>query len=286
MPTDPPAFDPTAARATTHLRLGVVGFGAIGRALVASLAQSPPPGHQLVALLVRPHQLADAQAVMGPGVQVITEVSELLAAAPHTVIEAAGHGAVAAHGEAVLRHGASLMALSIGALADASLHDALLTAAQAGNSQLLLPVGAIAGLDGLLALRHAGLHSVRYTSTKPPRAWLGTPADGPFDLDALRSPTVIFSGTARDAARLYPKNANLAAAVALAGLGFERTQVQLVADPAASGNSGRIDAEGATSSLQVTVAGAASAGNAKTSGIVAHSVLSALGNAAGALRFV
>ena len=271
---------------TRTTRLALIGFGAIGRAITAALVQSPPPGHQLVALLVRPHQLADARAAVPASVQVTSDMAALLASAPQTVIEAAGHGAVVAHGDVVLRQGASLMALSIGALADADLHDTLIAAARAGNTQLLLPVGAIAGLDGLLALRQAGLHSVRYTSTKPPRAWQGTPADGPLDLAALRSPTVIFSGTARDAARLYPKNANLAAAVALAGLGFERTQVQLVADPAATGNSGRIDAEGATSRLQVTVAGAASAGNAKTSGIVAHSVLSALANAAGALRFV
>lgn len=296
MPTDLPAFNPTAERAAAdmrlahmrlaHTRLALIGHGAIGRAITASLVQFPPPGQQLVALLVRPHQLADARAALPPGVQVTADLAALLAARPDTVIEAAGHGAMVAHGEAVLRHGASLMALSIGALADVHLHDRLLAAARAGQTQLLLPVGAIAGLDGLLALRQAGLHSVRYTSTKPPHAWQGTPADGPFDLAALRSPTVIFSGSARDAARLYPKNANLAAAVALAGLGFERTEVQLVADPAASGNSGRIDAEGTSSRLQVTVAGAASAANAKTSGIVAHSVLSALGNAAGALRFV
>jgi len=281
---DTPA--PQPACAPPACRLGLVGFGAIGRAITTQLVQSPLPGHQLVALLVRPHQLADAQAAVPASVQVTTDIAALLASAPQTVIKAAGHGAVVAHGDAVLRQGASLMALSVGALADAALHDRLLAAARAGGTQLLLPVGAIAGLDGLLALRQAGLHSVRYTSTKPPRAWQDSPADGLLDLAALRSPTVIFSGTARDAARLYPKNANLAAAVALAGLGFERTQVQLVADPAATGNSGRIDAEGATSRLQVTVAGAASACNAKTSGIVAHSVLSALANAAGALRFV
>jgi aspartate dehydrogenase len=267
-------------------RLALIGHGAIGRAIAASLAQSPPPGHQLVGLLVRPHQLAEVHGTVPASVQVTADAAALLATAPEVVIEAAGHGAVAAHGEAVLRHGVSLMVLSVGALADAALHDALLAAARAGNSQLLLPVGAIAGLDGLLALRQAGLQRVRYTSTKPPRAWLGTPADGPFDLSGLTSPTVIFSGTARDAARLYPKNANLAAAVALAGLGFERTEVQLVADPAATGNTGQIDAEGATSRLQVVVSGAASAGNAKTSGIVAHSVLSALANAGAGLRFV
>lgn len=266
--------------------LALIGFGAIGRAIAAALVQSPMPVYSLVAVLVRAHQLAEAQASLPPGVRVTADIAELLAAGPRIVIEAAGHGAVVAHGATVLRQGASLMTLSIGALADAALHGTLLDAAHAGGSQLLLPVGAIAGLDGLLALRQAGLTSVRYTSTKPPRAWLGTPADGPFNLLALQQPTPIFAGSARDAARLYPKNANLAAAVALAGLGLDATEVQLVADPAASGNSGRIDAEGAASRLQVTVAGVASAANAKTSGIVAHSVLSALGNAAGVLRFV
>jgi aspartate dehydrogenase len=173
------------------------------------------------------------------------------------------------------------MLLSVGALAEAALQADLQSAAQAGSSRLLLPVGAIAGLDGLLALRQAGLQRVRYTSAKPPLAWRGTPAEAAFDLARLTAPTVIFEGTARDAARPYPKNANLAAAVALAGLGFEQTAVRLVADPAATGNTGQIDAEGATSRLQVTVAGAASAANAKTSGIVAHSVLSALANRAG-----
>lgn len=267
-------------------RVGLIGFGAIGQAVAQGWTQQPVDGHRLAAVLVRPAQQAAARASLPQHIQVVTDRDALLAAAPDLVVEAAGHGAVQQHGAALLGQGTALMLLSIGALADAGLHDTLCAAARAGNTALLLPVGAIAGLDGLMALRRAGLTAVRYTSTKPPQAWRGTPADGPFDLAALAAPTVLFDGSARDAARLYPKNANLAAAVALAGLGFERTRVRLVADPAASGNTGQIDAEGPTSRLQVTVGGAASAGNAKTSGIVAHSVLSALGNAAGVLRFV
>ena len=266
-------------------RFAVIGFGAIGQAIVAGVVQAPVPGHQLVALLVRPSQLAAARAAVPPGVLVTDDLAALLATAPHLVVEAAGHGAVAAHGAAVLRQGAGLLLLSVGALADDALHAQLLAAAQQGGGRVVLPVGAIAGLDGLLALRQAGLHSVRYTSTKPPQAWLGTPADGPFDLRALRAPTVIYSGSAREAARLYPKNANLAAAVALAGLGLDATRVQLVADPAASGNTGQIDAEGPGSRLQVTVSGASTVGNAKTSGIVAHSVLACLANQAAAVGF-
>jgi len=267
------------------LPFAIIGFGAIGRSLVAELARAPVPGHRFMLLLVRPQQLADAQAAVPPGVRVTADAAELLAAAPGLVIEAAGHAAVAALGPAVLRQGAALMALSVGALADAALHAALEQAARQGGTRLVLPVGAIAGLDGLMALRQAGLQRVRYTSTKPPQAWLGTPAQQGVDLLALRERTVVFEGTARQAARGFPKNANLAAAVALAGLGFEATTVQLVADPAATGNTGQIDAEGAGSRLQVTVSGASSAANPKTSGIVAHSVLACLANRAAAITF-
>ena len=266
-------------------RFAVIGFGAIGQSIVAAVAQAPVPGHRLCALLVRPHQLAQARASAPPGVLVTADAAALLATAPDVVVEAAGHGAVAAHGAAVLGQGRVLLLLSAGALADAALHATLLAAAQQGGSRLVLPVGAIAGLDGLLALRQAGLRRVRYTSTKPPQAWLGTPAQQGVDLLALRERTVVFEGTARQAARGFPKNANLAAAVALAGLGFEATTVQLVADPAATGNTGQIDAEGAGSRLQVTVSGASSAANPKTSGIVAHSVLACLANRAAAITF-
>jgi aspartate dehydrogenase len=266
-------------------RFGILGFGAIGRAIVAAVAQAPVPGHQLCAVLVRPHQLADAQARVPPGVAVVTELAALLALAPDVIVEAAGQPAVVAHGAQVLAHGTQLLVLSVGALADAGLHAGLEQAARASGARLVLPVGAIAGLDGLMALRQAGLQRVRYTSTKPPQAWLGTPAQDRFDLLALRDRTVVFEGTARAAALGFPKNANLAAAVALAGLGFEATTVQLVADPAATGNTGQIDAEGAASRLQVSVAGASTAANPKTSGIVAFSVLACLANAAAPIAF-
>jgi aspartate dehydrogenase len=266
-------------------RFGILGYGAIGRAIVAAVAQAPVPGHQLCAVLVRPHQLADAQARVPPGVAVVTELAALLALAPDVIVEAAGQPAVVAHGAQVLAHGTQLLVLSVGALADAGLHAGLEQAARASGARLVLPVGAIAGLDGLMALRQAGLQRVRYTSTKPPQAWLGTPAQDRFDLLALRDRTVVFEGTARAAALGFPKNANLAAAVALAGLGFEATTVQLVADPAATGNTGQIDAEGAASRLQVSVAGASTAANPKTSGIVAFSVLACLANAAAPIAF-
>lgn len=182
-------------------------------------------------------------------------------------------------GEQVLRAGIDLMVISTGALADDAVRSRLTAAAEMTGRHLFLPSGAIAGIDGLTAHRIGGLKSVRYTSTKPPLAWKGTPADGAFDLDAIKQATVIFTGTAAEAARQYPKNANLAATVALAGLGMEKTEIQLVADPAvAPNNVGRIDAEGAYGSLTVECRGIPAPENPKTSATTALSLVHAILN--------
>ena len=99
-------------------------------------------------------------------------------------------------------------------------------------------------MDAIAAMRMGGLETVRYRSRKPPVAWRGTPAEKVVDLATLAKPAVLYRGNARQAALLYPQNANVAATVALAGLGFERTEVELVADPAAPGNVHEIEATG------------------------------------------
>jgi aspartate dehydrogenase len=265
-------------------RVGIIGYGAIGKSLIDAWSREPVTGHLLTALLVRKHQVAEAMASVPRAIAVTSDIDELLALAPEIVVEAAGHAAVVEHAERVLRHRTCLMMLSVGGLADPSLYARLEKAAHINGAKVVLPVGAIAGLDGLLALRRAGLRRVRYSSTKAPKSWLDTPAERSFDLRALTSKTIIFDGTARDATRGYPKNANLAAAVALAGLGFERTTVQLIADPDATGNVGRIEAEGESSRLEVTVSGRSSV-NPKTSEITGMSVLSALTNQASVISF-
>jgi aspartate dehydrogenase len=267
-------------------RIGIIGFGAIGRSLLKAWRERPVAGHALAALLVREHQRQEALQCVPAGVRVCTAIEEFLASDLQLALEAAGHGAVREHGETILSAGVDLMLISVGSLADAALAPRLEQAASASGSRLLLPAGAIAGLDGLLSLRRAGLSKVKYTSTKPPASWKDTPADGLFHLDELKAPTVIFTGTAAEAARLYPKNANLAAAVALAGLGLERTQVELVADPFSTDNIGRIDAESACASLSVVLGGKSAAANPKTSQITGMSILAALENQAGLIAFV
>jgi aspartate dehydrogenase len=143
---------------------------------------------------------------------------------------------------------------------------------------VLLPAGAIGGIDAIAAMRLNGLKKVRYRSRKPPPAWRGSPAEKVADLDTLTTRTVLYRGHAGEAALLYPENANAAAAVALAGLGFEATQVELVADPEAPGNVHEIEAEGAAGRFAIALQGKPSRTNPKTSALAALSVARALVN--------
>jgi aspartate dehydrogenase len=259
-------------------KIALIGFGAIARIVVDKLKEHDPAGEvRLMGILVRSGRVDEVQKLVGGTVSVVSNIEDLVRLSPNVVVECAGQGAVAEYGESVLRCGIDMMIISTGALADSSLKKKLSGIANNTGARMILPAGAIAGIDGLNALKIGGLESVRYTSTKPPLAWKGTPAETNFDLASLSERTVLFTGPASEAARDYPKNANLAATVALAGLGLEKTEIQLVADPAvAPNNVGRIDATGSFGTLTVECRGMPAPDNPKTSATTALSLTYAL----------
>jgi aspartate dehydrogenase len=256
--------------------VALIGYGGIARDVVSALRETAS-GDQVVGALCRPGRSAAAATAL-PGIDIVEVLPALLAREPAVVAEVAGQQAVAEHGAAVLRGGFDLLVISIGALAETKLLERLKTAAREGGSRLLLPAGAIGGLDAIAAMRVGGLNAVCYRSRKPPAAWRGSPAEKVADLDRLNAPTVLYRGTAGEAALLYPQNANVAAAVALAGLGFEKTQVELVADPDAPGNVHEIEAEGVAGRFAIQLQGRPSRTNPKTSALAALSVARALLN--------
>jgi aspartate dehydrogenase len=264
-------------------RIGVIGYGGIARDLLAALRQPIASGQvDLAGVLARPERMALARERLG-AVPVVASLAALLEKRPNIVIEVAGHEAVAEHGEAVLSSGTDFLVISTGVLARAELLDRLTAAATRHAARLLLPSGAIGGIDAIAAMRLAGLSAVSYRAVKPPDAWRGSPAERLTDLDRLVARTVLYDGNAREAALRFPQNANVVALVALTGLGFEATRVELVADPNACDNRHEIEAEGATGRIAIALQGKPSAANPRTSALTAFSIARAVLNEAAAI---
>lgn len=253
-------------------RVLLIGFGAIGLEFVSALERRDAL-ERLAGVLVKPGRAAAARGGLPPGVAIVESVEQALALAPDLVIEAAGQPAVAGHALPFLAAGVDLMLASTGALADPIIAAAARKGLGSGAA-LLIPSGAVAGVDGLLGARTADLREVRYTSIKRPESWRGTPGEA-LALNEPPQRTVLFEGSAREAAARFPKNANVSATIALAGIGFDRTKVALVSDPAVEGPVGLIEASGGFGSMRAEMLALASPLNPKTSAITAHNLAAA-----------
>lgn len=263
------------------MNLGMIGDGAIGRYVRKQLSQR---GMSVQMLLVRAGRLG-AKSRELPDLLCIERAADIPDDIDH-MVECAGHTALRTCGAEILRRGIDLTTVSLGALADEKLYQELQRAAHEGNSTLLLASGAIGALDCLRAARAGGLDSVTYIGRKPPVGWRGSPAEQRVKLDELKDGSAThFSGSARTAATEYPKNANVAAAVALAGIGFDDTRVQLVADATVSENIHEIRASGAFGRFQFEIRGRSLPDNPRSSALAAMSVVSLLEERSRRIRF-
>ena len=252
----------------------LIGWGAIGRLVVERLGDQAT-----ITVLARPGRGVAARAALPQGVRIVEDMTSVDGLA--LAVECGGHGAVAAHGEAVLDRGAELVVVSTGALADVALFERLKGAAERGRGRLSLVAGAVGGIDALSAAREGGLRRVVYIGRKPPAGWRGTAAEKVVDLDRLSGGAEVYRGSAGEAARRFPQNANVAATIALAGLGLEATEATLIADPAAPGNVHRIEAEGDFGRFALEFTGRTLPDNPKTSMMAALSVVRAVRNRVG-----
>jgi aspartate dehydrogenase len=253
-------------------RAGLIGYGAVGQEVCALVAGGAAGDASIVGILVRdPSKYGEEARRLG--VPFLDRADDLLALGPDVVVEAGGHDALRAHVATILSAGIDVLSLSVGALADPSIHEAIEDAARRGGARLRVVSGAIAGLDAISSAAVGPIDRVRHTVRKPPATLL--PEEEAAAVVESGESRELFSGTAREAALRFPANVNVVAAVSLAGIGLDRTEARVLADPSVVRNTHDVEVEGAFGRLRLTMENTPS-DNPKTGRIVALSVARAL----------
>jgi aspartate dehydrogenase len=269
------------------MRIGILGGGVIARLLLEEIRAGRMGDAQVVALAGRSDASRGRALAQQFGVPFVIGAQALVQARPDVVVEAASHDAVRDHAEAILAAGIALIVLSGGALVDDALRERLERTAAAHGTLLNVPSGGIGGLDALKAVCAAGADEVRISVTKPPAAWKGIAFVERLgiDLDRLESAVTLFDGTAREGVPHFPANVNIAAVLALAGIGFDRTRLTVVADPALKFNTHFIHIRGRTGTVDLRFESVPSPDNPKTAMLACYSALAAIRQFGQAARY-
>ncbi|MFF8800836.1 MULTISPECIES: aspartate dehydrogenase [unclassified Methylobacterium] len=264
------------------LRVGIAGAGAIGGAVAKRLLAEPLPGLSLTALSAHNPSRAAARVRSMISPDITAQHPLFIAAtdlAQHAdiVIEALPPSLFRSVAEPVLRAGRILIPLSVGALI-AEENDDLVRLAMENASRIFVPSGAVGGIDLLRNLQEGGIESVSLITRKPAISLAGAPwlLDQGIDISRLSVSTKVFSGSARQAVQAFPTNANVAAAVALAGIGPEQTHVEIWADPLAESNRHRIVARGHSANVSIDIEAKPSVDNPRTSQLAGDSIIALL----------
>jgi aspartate dehydrogenase len=181
-----------------------------------------------------------------------------------------------------LRAGKSVIVLSCGALL---MHEDLVEAARAHGGQIIVPSGALLGLDAVTAAAEGEIRSVRMITRKPVRGLVGAPylQQHGIDIEHITDPKMVFSGSAREAAAGFPANVNVAVALSLAGIGPDRTTIEIWADPSLTRNIHRIEVEADSASFAMSIENVPS-DNPRTGRITALSAIACLRKMTAPLR--
>jgi aspartate dehydrogenase len=262
------------------LAIGIVGCGAIGKALLkasetgalkASIAgvtsRTEAPARELLATMQSPPPYLTLPELI--------ECSDLL-------IEAAGGTVVADLARDTFAAGKDLLVISVGALLD---YPELFDLARERGCRLIIPSGAIAGLDGIKSASVGPISSVTITSRKPPRGLEGAPhlVRNNIVLDGLTEELEVFNGSARDACKGFPANVNITAAISYAGIGPDRTRVRILAVPDLPRNCHDIEVEGEFGRFHFHIENVPSE-NPKTGKLTALSIIRSINDAADTVR--
>jgi aspartate dehydrogenase len=256
-------------RASGPLRVAIVGLGPIGIGVMEALdrgidglvlsavsVQNPEKHRDRLARLTKPPAILPIDALV--------EVADI-------VIECAPSTLVRSIVAPFVKAGKTAVVLSAGALLE---NDDLIDLARRNGGQIVVPTGALIGLDAVTAAAMGEIQSVRMITRKPVRGLAGAPyiVENKIDIDDIAEPLKIFEGTAREAAKGFPANLNVAVALSLAGIGPDRTTLEIWADPALTRNTHRIEVESDSARFSMSIENIPSE-NPKTGRITALSVI-------------
>ncbi len=269
------------------MRIALLGAGTIARLVLQHLRHGDLPGIEVVGIGGRVAGSGGAALAAAHALPYVVGRKSLLALQPQAVLEAASHDAVRENLVPLLDAGVGVVVLSAGALVDDRLREAAERAARRSGALLYVPSGGIGGLDALKAACVAGVDEVGVRVAKPPKAWKGIPfveALG-IDLDGLTRERTLYRGSAREGVPHFPQNVNIAAVLSLAGIGFDRTQLEVIADPALTHNTHTIRVAGKSGRFTVVLENVPSPDNPKTAWLACYSALAALRALASTVRF-
>ena len=255
------------------LKVAIGGMGAIGTTLARRLDQGVH-GLSLVAISVRQ---PDKVRPNLEKLRVKPEIVSLgeLAAIADVVVECAPAGVFDEIALPAVDAGRILVPASVGALLD---RPELIEKARKQGARILVPTGALVGLDAVRAAAEGKIHSVQMVTRKPPAGLIGAPfLDGKeFNLNELTEPLKLFTGPVREAVKGFPANVNVAAALSLAGIGPDRTEIEIWADPGVTRNTHHIIVDSDSARLEMSIENIPSKENAGTGRITALSILATL----------
>jgi aspartate dehydrogenase len=254
------------------LKIGLAGLGAVGLE-VARRIEAGIPGLSLTAVAARNAEKA-RRNLPQIGTSVALLPAEALAEACDLVVECLPPALFRSVASSVIERGKLFMPLSVGQLLE---NWDLVARAKASGARILVPTGALIGLDAVRAAAEGTIHSVTMITRKPPNGLEGAPylVERGISLKGLNEAKKVFDGSAREGARGFPANVNVAAALSLAGIGPDRTRLEIWADPALDRNTHRIEVDADTARFSMLIEGIPSA-NPRTGRIVPLSTVAAL----------
>lgn len=259
-------------------RVGIIGLGTIGKFTLEAVLNGEIENSEVALVLVRSEQSAGIELAKKYNIKYTTDAQELLKNNLDVVVETASHEVLKAYGPQLLKAGVDLITLSVGALGDLELLNSLIDAAKEGNAIFQVPSGGIGALDALQTALIAGVDNVTMTTRKAPIAWTEIPYVEKLgvDLENMREETLLYEGPANEAVVEFPRNINIAAALSLAGIGFDKTIVRIIADPKVEYNTHEIAFEGTAGKVKVVFENVPVPENPRTTYMACLSAVAAL----------